>query len=113
MAYTLIFLAGLLSPIQDDTRVGKLVEQLELDDLSAREAAEVALVKLGEKIVPELQKELAGSDDAEIKARLRRVISRLKDLQWETNLEAALKRAAKNGKKVLVLSAPSQLFAPT
>lgn len=85
-------------------KVAALVVRLEDDSASERDKAQKELIALGRAAVPHIQKQLDGTRDPEVKARLQDVLSRLTRIQWERDLNAALARAKKAGKPLLVFS---------
>ncbi|MCY3022332.1 MAG: STN domain-containing protein [Planctomycetota bacterium] len=54
----------------DDAQVQKLIQQLGAEDFATREAADIALRKLGAPVVPALRAARAAAKDAEVQKRL-------------------------------------------
>lgn len=97
---------------QDRDGIDELVRQLRDDDIEVRSRAEDALAAKDEAIVPELRRRAALETDPDVRERLGRAVRRIEELPWQSDLEAALKRAAESGRRVLVLSAPSAVDGP-
>jgi HEAT repeat protein len=93
----------------DEDAVSRLAEGLASDRYAEREAAELKLVQLGHDAVPRLRELLESTDDAEVRARLRRAIGRITTLRWHRDLVTAMARAKSNGKSVLVFSTIGEL----
>lgn len=64
----------------DEAGVKRLVEGLGAETLADRDDAADALVKLGRAVRPLLARELAAATDAEVRARILRVLDRLADI---------------------------------
>ena len=67
--------------------LGPLIEALGADDISARERAVQALVALGERVLPEIEKAILRESDAEVAGRLRQVRNRLRGVTAELQFE--------------------------
>ncbi len=84
--------------------VARLIQQLGNDRFAERQAAELGLIRLGRDAVPQLRQTLATTEDAEVRARLRRAIERITTLRWHRDLPTAYAEARAYGKSVLVFS---------
>jgi hypothetical protein len=92
-------------PAPDSAR---LIEQLESDDLEARDAAEAALVKAGRAALPAVRKAL-GAAKGEAKSRLERVVKAVTEPRWMTDADKALAAAKGSGKPLLIFSTGGSL----
>ncbi len=60
-----------------DGRIQQLIDQLNADAWAARQEAEEALVALGSSVLPHLEQAIQGSDDLEVRTRLRTILGRI------------------------------------
>ncbi|HYV37890.1 MAG TPA: hypothetical protein VE988_19550 [Gemmataceae bacterium] len=76
---TVAFIKQKLEPAAplDQKRVDELLEQLDHNQFKVREKATLELLKIGDQIVPIIEKELAGTPSAEAKKRLEEVRGKL------------------------------------
>jgi hypothetical protein len=86
-----------------DPDPARLIEQLENEELDARDAAEAALVKAGRPALPAVRKALAAAK-GEAKSRLERVVKAVTEPRWMTDADKALAAAKGSGKPLLVFS---------
>jgi len=86
-----------------DRKVAALVQKFDTEELAARDAAEMELVKLGRPALQSLRRALTDASP-EVRSRLERVISSLTKPRWMTDVAAAKAKAAELKKPLLVFS---------
>jgi hypothetical protein len=69
-----------------------LIEALGADDVDVRERAVQALVALGERVLPEIDRAIAGENDPEVAGRLRDVRGHLRGVSAELQFERTMIR---------------------
>lgn len=112
LAFAALLFLAVTAPAQDDPLPG-LVDKLRDTDIEVRDAAEAALIARGESSVPALRRLADAEADPEVRGRLERAIEKITGLEWRTDLDAALRKAAQEKKRVFVLSSPGPLNGPT
>jgi hypothetical protein len=80
-------MALILDPPDEDVLIGELIQRLDDDEFSVRDAAFRALRQLSLHAEPLLQKTLTTSRSAEVKVRVRRLLSYLAGPRREAQLE--------------------------
>jgi hypothetical protein len=96
-------LLAMLLTVQEDPKIGRLIDQLGGDELDVRDAAEDELVKIGRAALSAVRKAMA-SAQGETKARLERIAKAVTELRWMTDLAKAREIAARDKKPLLVFS---------
>jgi hypothetical protein len=84
-------------------------DRLASDDIEVREAAVTDLVKRGAKAVPAIRRAMENATDAELKARLEEALKAITEIRWMTDLDAALRKARKDAKPLLVYTTRGRL----
>jgi len=85
------------------------VGQLGDESITVRERAESHLRKLGRDSVPALLRAAKEHPDLEVRARIGGIIKHLTEVRWNTDLELARRKAAAEGKPLLVFSTKGPL----
>lgn len=85
-------------------RVDGLVERLSDESAVERDRAQHELQELGRPALAAIRKHLESTKDAEVKARLTAVVAALTTIRWERDLKAAMDKAGKANKALLVFS---------
>ncbi len=98
--------------MQDDP-LAPLVEKLRDASIETRDSAETALVALGDAGVPALEKLAAAETDPDVRERLKSAIQRITSLNWYVDLDAAMSKAERENKRLLVLLSPGPVRGPT
>ncbi len=102
-------LASLAADEPGEENVRLAIRRLRSRDSVTREAARSELAGLQASYRPMIEQALNGELDPDVRTQLRELLKLIGRARWRTDLDAALREAAKLGKPVLVLSAAGAL----